>query len=67
MARKRKTQVAKVRDFLTTGKKLTSRTAITRFGVYRLASIIHQLRTVFGMNIVTDNSKGYATYFVSTK
>ena len=48
-------------------KKLTSRTAITRFGVYRLASIIHRLRTVFGMNIVTDNTKGYATYFVSTK
>ncbi len=67
MARKRKTQIAKVRDFLFTGKKLTSRTAITRFGVYRLASIIHKLRTNFNMNIVTDNTKGYATYFVTTK
>ena len=67
MARKRKSQVAKVRDFLTSGKKLTSRTAISRFGVYRLASIIHRLRTTFGMNIVTDNTKGYATYFVTVK
>ena len=67
MARKRKSQVAKVRDFLTSGKKLTSRTAITRFGIYRLASIIHKLRTTFGMNIVTDNTKGYATYFVTVK
>ena len=39
MARKRKSQVAKVRDFLFTGKKLTAKTAINRFGIYRLEDL----------------------------
>ena len=47
MARKRKTQVEKVRDFLFTGKKLTAKTAISRFGVYRLAAVIWTLRNTF--------------------
>jgi nitrous oxidase accessory protein NosD len=67
MARKRKTQLEKVRDFLFTGKRLTAKTAINRFGVYRLAAIIWTLRHTFSMNISTDNSKGYATYFLVTK
>jgi hypothetical protein len=67
MARRRKSQVAKVRDFLFTGKKLTAKTAINRFGIYRLAAVIHVLRSTFSMNINTDNSKGYATYSLSAK
>ena len=66
MARKRKTQVEKVRDFLFTGKKLTSRTAVSRFGIYRLASVIRTLRHTFNMHIDTDNSKGYATYYLTS-
>ena len=62
MARKRKTQVEKVRDFLFTGKKLTARTAINRFGIYRLAAVVWTLRNTFSMKISTDNSKGYAVY-----
>lgn len=67
MARKRKSQIERVRNFLFTGKKLTAKTAISRFGVYRLAAIIHRLRTTFSMNITTDNSKGFATYYLTTK
>ena len=66
MARKRKSQVEKVRDFLFTGKKLTAKTAISRFGVYRLAAIIYILRNTFNMNISTDNTKGYAVYSLTT-
>jgi hypothetical protein len=67
MARKRKTQVEKVRDFLFTGKKLTAKTAISRFGVYRLAAVIWTLRNTFSMSIDTDNRKGYAVYSLNTK
>ncbi len=67
MARKRKTQVEKVRDFLFTGKKITAKTAVSRFGIYRLAAVIWTLRNTFSMNITTDNSKGYATYSLASK
>lgn len=66
MARKRKSQVAKVRDFLFTGKKLTAKTAISRFGIYRLAAVIYVLRNTFNMNISTDKTKGYAVYSLTT-
>ena len=66
MARKRKSQVSKVRDFLFTGKKLTAKTAIRRFGIYRLAAVIYVLRNTFNMNITTDNAKGHAVYSLTT-
>ena len=66
MARKRKSQVAKVRDFLFTGKKITAKTAISRFGIYRLAAVIYVLRNTFNMHITTDNTKGYAVYSLAT-
>jgi hypothetical protein len=66
MARKRKSQVSKVRDFLFTGKKLTAKTAISRFGIYRLAAVIYVLRNTFNMNITTDNTKGHAVYSLTT-
>jgi hypothetical protein len=66
MARKRKSQVSKVRDFLFTGKKLTAKTAISRFGIYRLAAVIYVLRNTFNMDITTDNTKGYAVYSLTT-
>ena len=67
MPRKRKSQVAKVRDFLFNGKSLTAKTAISRFGIYRLAAVIHVLRTTFNMSISTDNTKGYAKYTLTSK
>ena len=66
MARKRKSQVAKVRDFLFTGKKLTAKTALSRFAIWRLAAVIHTLRNTFSMNIDTDKTKGYAVYSLTT-
>ena len=66
--RKRKSQTVKVMNFLNTGKNLTAKSAITRFGVYRLAAIIHVLRTTFSMDITTSiNKKGFATYSLTTK
>tara|TARA_R100000008_G_scaffold86636_2_gene80593 strand:+ start:959 stop:1159 length:201 start_codon:yes stop_codon:yes gene_type:complete len=65
MARKRKTQLEKVRDYLFTGKKLTAKTAVSRFGIYRLAAVVFELRNNFGMKILTDNTKGYAIYSLS--
>jgi len=68
MPRKRKSQVVKVMNFLNTGKNLTAKSAISRFGVYRLASIIHILRTTFSMDITTRmNKKGFAVYSLTTK
>jgi hypothetical protein len=66
MARKRKSQVEKVRDFLFTGKKITAKTAISRFGVYRLAAVIWVLRNTFNLKITTDNKKGFAVYSLTT-
>ena len=57
MARKRKTQLEKVRDYLFTGKKLTAKTAVNRFGIYRLAAVVFELRNNFGMKILTDNTR----------
>jgi len=66
--RKRKSQVVKVMNFLNTGKNLTAKSAISRFGVYRLAAVIHILRTTFNMDITTSmNKKGFATYSLTTK
>jgi len=66
--RKRKSQTVKVMNFLNTGKNLTAKSAISRFGVYRLAAIIHVLRTTFSMDITTSiNKKGFATYSLTTK
>jgi hypothetical protein len=55
-------------NFLNTGKNLTAKSAISRFGVYRLAAVIHILRTTFSMDITTSmNKKGFATYSLTTK
>jgi len=67
MPRKRKSQVEKVMNYLNTGKKITAKTAISRFGVYRLAAVIHTLRTAFNMSITTNNHKGFATYSLTAK
>ena len=66
MARKRKPQIDKVRDFLSSGRKLTGKTAINRWGAYRLSAIIWTLRHVFNMDISTDRSKGYAIYSLNS-
>ena len=54
-------------NFLNAGKKLTAKTAISRFGIYRLAAVIHILRNTFSMNITTDNKKGFASYSLTPK
>ena len=58
----RKSQIEKVRNWLTSGKSISPLTALKVFGVLRLAAIIHTLRWNRGMDIVTDMTRGYATY-----
>ena len=62
MPRKRKSKIERVRTYLLSGKKLTPKSALTRFGTMRLAAIIHVLRNSFNMNKETDTRKKYATY-----
>jgi len=66
MPRKKKSKIERVRTYLLSGRKLTPKSALTRFGTMRLAAIIHVLRTSFSMRIETDNSKGYATYSLTS-
>ena len=61
-SRKRKSQVAKVYNWLTNGNSINPRTAISRFNIFRLAAIIYRLRNDHGLNIKTSNKKGFATY-----
>jgi len=61
-SRKRKSQVAKVYNWLTNGNSINPRTAISRFNIYRLAAVIFVLRNEYGMTIDTDTRRGFATY-----
>jgi len=61
-SRKRKSQVAKVYNWLTKGNTINPRTAISRFNVYRLAAVIWILRNQYGLTIDTDTTRGFATY-----
>jgi len=58
----RKSQVAKVYNWLTSGKSINPASAIKRFNIFRLAAVIYILRHKRGLNIVTDNRRGFATY-----
>lgn len=62
MARKRKSQVERVKTWLTSGKSINPMTAIKRFNIFRLAAVIYRLRTEHGLTIDTDNRRGFATY-----
>ena len=62
MPRKTKSKTARIVTWLNAGKTINPLTALTNFRVFRLASIIHYLRTTRGMKITTDTSRGYATY-----
>jgi|6_EtaG_2_1085325.scaffolds.fasta_scaffold04678_10 hypothetical protein len=65
MPRKTKSKTARIVTWLSAGKTINPLSALKNFGVFRLASIIHYLRTNRGMKITTDTSKGYATYKLS--
>jgi hypothetical protein len=54
----------RVKVWLLLGQKVTPKKAWERIGCYRLASVINRLRNE-GMNIITDMSKGYATYYLN--
>ena len=59
-------QNKQIADYLNTGKKLTTLDALTKFGCFRLAARISDLRND-GMNITTkiitlDNKKQVAQY-----
>ena len=62
---KRRTQAQRIIDWLAAGKPLTPITALNRFGVFRLAARVNQLRGD-GHNIVTSrvtrNGSTYAEY-----
>ena len=62
MARKRKSQVERVKTWLTSGKSINPMTAIKRFNIFRLAAVIYRLRNEHGLTITTDNRRGFATY-----
>jgi len=57
----------KIRKHLLLGRKITGTTALIRFNVYRLSSVIHRLRRE-GLNIKTVmgelNGETYAVYFI---
>lgn len=63
--KKSETQLIQVRIHLKSGKKLTSWDAITKYGITRLSSYIHKLRSN-GMDIETKmvykNGSHYAEY-----
>jgi hypothetical protein len=61
-------QNKQIADYLNKGKKLTTLDALSKFGCFRLASRINDLRNE-GMNIVTktiklDNNKQIAQYSI---
>ena len=61
-------QNKQIADYLNKGKKLTTLDALTKFGCFRLASRINDLRNE-GMNIATkiiklDNKKQIAQYSI---
>jgi hypothetical protein len=61
-------QNKQIADYLNKGKKLTTLDALTKFGCFRLASRINDLRND-GMNIATkiitlDNKKQIAQYSI---
>ena len=62
MPRKRKSKTARIITWLNAGRTIHPVNAWNNFKVMRLASIIHYLRHSRGMNISTDNSKGFARY-----
>ena len=60
-----RTQRWLIREHLRTGKPITPLGALTTYGAFRLAAVIHLLRGE-GMNIITtmkhSNGKHYASY-----
>lgn len=62
------TQIEQVRRHLKSGWSITPKEALIRYGAFRLASIIHILRTVYDMNITTipttnkETGNRYAMY-----
>ncbi len=62
MARKRKSQVERVKTWLTSGKSINPLTAVKRLNIFRLAAVIHRLRNEHGLSITTDTRRGFATY-----
>ena len=47
------TQKANVRAWLLKGRSITPLEALNRFGIFRLAAVVHELRDE-GLNIITE-------------
>lgn len=60
---KLKPQTELVLAHLETGADLTPQDALRRFGCFRLAARVAELRGA-GYNVITDRSCGYARYFL---
>ena len=61
----KKNATQQIKAHLERGKTLTPAQAWDKYGVYRLSSVIHNLRRK-GMRIVTEESgkEGYAKYYI---
>lgn len=63
-----KTQNQQIKDYLNKGKSITPIDALTKFGCFRLAARISDLRKE-GLNIVTNNvtvsGKTFASYSIN--
>ena len=66
--KKKKSQLDKVREYLNTGRRLSSWQAIQEWRITRLAALIHTLKHIEGMNIEKEDrvnpetGKRYAVY-----
>ena len=55
-------QKSRIREHLEAGRPITPLDALTLYGCFRLAAIIHVLRVKEHMDIETDLTNKYATY-----
>lgn len=64
------TQAAVILDYLSAGKELTALDALERFGCFRLAARIHELRKdgweIEEKTVTGSNGKRYASYHLNT-
>jgi hypothetical protein len=69
MSNSNPSQAKVILDHLMEGGNLTALDALTKFGCFRLAARIHELRKEgheIDEQIITHNGKRYASYFIKT-
>ena len=64
------TQDQQIQDHLFDGKSITPLEALSQYGCFRLAAVIHRLRQdgiSIETDMVTQNGKTFAKYFLTTE